>query len=181
MTKSYIIIGVLLLISIIIFNVIPSGVVVYNTIITLNNTVTMYKSNIDVVYKKQYNLVDNAVEIAKSYAKFEESTLEKTVKARYNSSPGTSEAMLKLLVVIEKYPDLKTHEQFMNLSNQITSLETEIQTSKYKYNDAVFNYTTFTNKFPNSIIFKMFKFNTYSLYTLPENVERDSKIKINLK
>lgn len=182
MKKYYITIAAILMVSILLFSVFPAGIQSYNGLISAKENVRTSQSNIDIVYKKQFNLVDNIVNITKAYAEFEQETLENTVRARYNNGQArVSEPMLNLLVIQEKYPDLKTNEQFKSLSDQIIALETEVQAAKILYNTAVRDYTVKTNSFPTNILARVFKFNSYKLYILPDTVARDSTLVVDIK
>lgn len=167
MKKLTILLITLFVISIVLLGVIPSIVSIYNNGIYLKNEVSKSKSNVDICFNKQYMLVDNLVEIVKKYSIFEASTLEKTIGARYHNvgSGGDTKSIIgNILVVQEKYPELKTHDQFTKLTNTIVSLETEIQQCKMTFNESAVKYNSYVAYFPNSLIFRGNKWNAVKLY-----------------
>jgi len=186
MKRLTILLITLFVISIVLFGVIPSIVSIYNNGIYLKNEVSKSKSNIDICFNKQYMLVDNLVEIVKKYSIFEASTLEKTIGARYHNvgSGGDTRSIIgNILVVQEKYPELKTHEQFAKLTDTIISLETEIQKSKMVFNESAVKYNNYISYFPNSLIFRGNKWNIVNTYEISDkklietkDTKRDIKI-----
>lgn len=171
MKKLTILLITLFVISIVLLGVIPSIVSIYNNGIYLKNEVSKANSNIDVCFNKQYMLVDNLVEIVKKYSVFEANALEKTVGARYHNagSGGDTRSIIgNILVVQEKYPELKTHEQFAKLTDTIISLETEIQKSKMVFNESAVKYNNYISYFPNNLIFRENKWNVVKLYEISD-------------
>lgn len=180
MKTLMIIIGIILIVSMIATSMIPAIIAIYNGGLKLNNNVTLAYSNLDAVYKKQYELVDNLTNIAKSYGNFEKETLTQVIAARYtamNSKTEMSKTDLgRLMVAFERYPDLKTHEQYTALSKQLVSLQDEIMTYKQQYNLAATEFNNHIIIFPNNIIAKMAGWKSRPTYSLKdsESDQRDA-------
>lgn len=121
----------------------------YNAFVRLNNQVKEAFSTMDVYLKKRWDLIPNLVETVKGYAKHEKGTLEEVVKLRNSAYDGMSDeekieanakisaVIPKIMALAEAYPNLKANENFMNLSNQISSLEEDIANSRKYYNAIV--------------------------------------------
>lgn len=137
----------------------------YNGLVRLRNLKEEGWSGIDVQLKRRSDLVPNLVETVKGYAGHEKDTLEKVIGARSAvMSAGTDpEARLKaenaltstlrsLFAVAENYPDLKANANFINLQEQLSKIEDEIQMSRRYYNGAARNYNTAAQQFPAVLI-----------------------------
>jgi len=119
------------------------------------------------------DLIGNLVNTVKGAADFEKSTLEAVVNARakatsinidpsnvtpeqlakYNQvQGGLSGALKSLLVTVERYPDLKTNQNFLKLQDELTSTENSIQTTRTRYNEKIKPYNVHVQTFPNSIL-----------------------------
>ena len=136
------IIGLIALVAIIALYVMAT----YNGFINLRNSVEEAFSTMDVYLKKRYDLIPNLVETVKHYAIHEKETLEKVISARTMAMGSQSidervqnENMLSgtlksLFAVSESYPDLKADTSFLNLQNQLSSIENEISQARKYYN-----------------------------------------------
>lgn len=136
-----------------------------NAMIRLDNQAEEAFSTMDVFLKKRYDLVPNLVETVKGYAKHEEGTLEKVISARNAAGVAKTPAekmnaenalnsSLKVLLsaVAENYPDLKANTNFLDLQNQLKTLEGEIEGSRRYYNGVVKKFNTKIEVFPSSIV-----------------------------
>lgn len=152
------------------------GVGVNNTAVDLNEDVKEAWGNVQTSYQRRNDLIGNLVNTVKGAADFEKSTLEAVVKARAEAtkpeininnaddlSPekleqfnkaqsGLSSALSRLLLVVEKYPDLKANQNFLKLQDELTSTENTIQTARTRYNEAIKPYNKYVNKAPRSLI-----------------------------
>ncbi|MCX7548755.1 LemA family protein [Xanthomarina sp. F1114] len=150
-----------------------------NTAITLNENVSEAWGNVQTSYQRRNDLIGNLVNTVKGAADFEKSTLEAVIKARSeatktsidpsNITPeqlqefnqaqgGLSSALSRLLVTVERYPELKANQNFLKLQDELTSTENTIQTARTRYNEAIKPYNTHVKKFPNSILAGLFNF-----------------------
>uniref|UniRef100_UPI00404A18EA LemA family protein n=1 Tax=Flavobacterium sp. TaxID=239 RepID=UPI00404A18EA len=124
------------------------------------------------------DLIGNLVKTVKGAADFEKSTLEAVISARSkatsvtidptNISPeqfeqfnqaqsGVSSALSRLLVTVEKYPELRANENFRMLQNELTSTENQILTARTRFNEAVEKYNNYVLKMPRSLILSDYK------------------------
>ncbi len=160
---------------------------VYNTLIKMKNNVDEAFSTMDVYMKKRYDLIPNLVETVKGYAKHESETLEKVISARnlaVNSTTPEEQikneknltSALKTLfnVVVERYPDLKANQNFIDLQNSLKSIESEIASSRKYYNGTVKVYNVKREVFPSNIIASMFKFEKRTLYEITNEEQRET-------
>jgi LemA protein len=164
---TWIIIAAILLI------VILWGVRRYNSFVTLEEGVTGQWANVENVYQRRADLIPNLVNTVKGYADFEQETLTRVIEARAkatsitidpsNLSPqaiaafqeaqdGLSSALSRLLVTIERYPDLKANQNFLELQSQLEGTENRIAVERRKFNEVTRSFNTATRKFPASII-----------------------------
>lgn len=163
------------------------AVSVYNTLIRMRNNVDEAFSTMDVYMKKRYDLIPNLVETVKGYAKHESETLEKVVAARnLAANSTTAEEQIKneknltsalrtlFNVVVEKYPDLKANQNFIDLQNSLKSVEGEIANSRKYYNGTVKAYNVKREVFPSNIVASMFKFEKKPLYEITNEEEREA-------
>ncbi|WP_211824946.1 LemA family protein [Kistimonas asteriae] len=145
-------------------------ITIYNGLVSKKNGYENGFSQIEVQLKRRYDLIPNLVETAKAYMSHEQETMEKVIKARNQASEilksmagnltadnmkkfsgaeqALSGAMGSLNVVMENYPDLKANENMMQLSEELTSTENKVARSRQFYNDAVTDYNTFRQSFP---------------------------------
>jgi LemA protein len=150
-------------------------VAIYNQLVALKNRYLNAFAQIEVQLKRRYDLIPNLVEIAKGYLKHESETLEAVIAAR-NAAMGSlkaahadptdasamrglasaeqslSGALGKLKFVMEDYPDLKANENMMQLHEELTTTENKVAFSRQFYNDAVTEYNTYRQSFPQSIV-----------------------------
>lgn len=178
----YIIIGIIVVIILYVL-------IVNNSIIKYFNRVKEAFSTMDVYLKKRFDLIPNLVETVKSYANYENKTLEDIIKARNSYDNFSNEKKLeenkkavneinKLIALTESYPELKANENFIKLSDQLTSIENDIANSRKYYNATVREYNNKIGIFPNNIVAKLFNHKEEKMFSVNEN-ERDN-IKINL-
>ncbi|WP_053970202.1 LemA family protein [Mangrovimonas sp. ST2L15] len=150
-----------------------------NTAVELNENVSEAWGNVQTSYQRRNDLIGNLVNTVKGAADFERTTLTEVIEARSkatqttidpsNITPeqlkqfneaqgGLSSALSRLLVTVEKYPDLKANQNFLKLQDELTSTENTIQTARTRYNEAIKPYNNHVKKFPNSILAGIFGF-----------------------
>lgn len=179
MDLVYIILIVLLIIILIIF-------VMYNKLITLLNRVKKAKANIEIYSNKRFDLIPNLVECVKSYSKYEGTTLEDIVALRnnYNNKKNLNvnqvgqmnDKLNKYLAVVENYPNLKANSQYMDLQDELSKIEEEIQRARHIYNDEVTEYNTVVESVPSNIIASMFAFRKAELFQIDEYKRENIKL-----
>lgn len=172
----YIIIGVVVVLLVLVL-------VTYNSLIQLRNKVKEAFSTMDVYLKKRYDLIPNLVDIVKGYAKHETDTLQEVTKMRVNTQKGDldsaidsevkiGDALQSLLVVVEKYPDLKANTNFLDLQERLSKMEEEIAFSRRYYNGSVREYNNKCQMFPFNLIAGMFGFKALPMYQVESEQER---------
>ena len=150
-----------------------------NNAITLDQTVQEAWGNVNTSYQRRNDLIGNLVKTVKGAADFEKSTLEAVINARSkatsvtidptNISPeqlaqfnqaqsGVSSALSRLLVTVERYPDLKANQNFLKLQDELASTENQILTARTRFNEAVKPYNNHIKIFPNNLFAGMFGF-----------------------
>ncbi len=159
---AVIVIAALLVIGII--AIIVWWIKTYNKLVESTQKVQNQWSQIDVQLKKRYDLIPNLVETVKGYAKHEKETLENVIMWRsratgattteevMEANNGLSQALGRLLVSVEKYPDLKANTNFMALQNDLKDVENKIAMARQFYNDTVQKNNELIQKFPSSIV-----------------------------
>ena len=160
--------------------IITYAIVTYNKLTKLKVRVDNAWSQIDVQLKRRYDLIPNMVETVKGYASHEKETLGEVTRARASvGSAKTQEdviaanneltgALSRLLVVAERYPDLKANANFMSLQNDLRDLESKIAISRQFYNDTAMNYNQKLQLFPSNLVAKAFKFKGVPYFEIEE-------------
>jgi LemA protein len=149
------------------------GVSLYNNLVNVKNAVAKAWANIDILLKQRHDELPKLVEVCKQYKEFEQSTLQRVIEARSQVSSarqqqdipalGQAEGMLRaglggIFAVAEAYPALKADDNFMQLQNRISSLESGIADRREFYNDSVNINNVQIELFPASILASMFGF-----------------------
>ncbi|MGB7585724.1 MAG: LemA family protein [Terriglobales bacterium] len=160
MNKGLVVIGVLILIVVITFG---QYVGVRNTLVAKNETVKAAWSQVDIVLQRRADLIPNLVETVKGYAQQEQTVFGDIAKARSALlSAGTPQgkiaanqqldgALGRLLLIVENYPQLKSNENFLRLQDELAGTENRIAVERKRYNDALQDYDTYIQKFPNNV------------------------------
>lgn len=153
----------------------------YNGLVVLKNRFKNAFAQIDVQLRRRYDLIPNLVETAKGYLKHERETLTAVTEARniaasaakaLAAAPGDPAAvkafaaaesglagvLSRLMVVVERYPDLKADKQMARVMEELTSTENRIAFARQAYNDSVTEYNTKRELFPSSIVAGIFNF-----------------------
>jgi LemA protein len=174
---------------------------IYNGLVGLRNQFKNSFSQIDVQLKRRYDLIPNLVETAKGYIKHERETLEAVIAARnlaYTASqraaanPADADAMKGLqasegqltgalsrfMAVSEAYPELKANTTMLQLGEELTSTENKISFARQAYNDAVTEFNTRVEVFPNSVIAGLFNFHPAELLQATEAPEERKAVKV---
>lgn len=146
---------------------------IFNTLVALKNRFQNAFSQIEVQLKRRYDLIPNLVEATKGYLKHERDTLESVISARndalaclkaVSADPSSSaainklasgenllqQALGKLNVAVEAYPELKANESVAQLTEELSSTENRVAFARQGFNDAVMEYNTFRQSFPNN-------------------------------
>ena len=155
----------------------------YNNLIQLRNKVKEAFSTMDVYLKKRYDLIPGLVDIVKGYAKHETDTLQEVTKMRVNAQKSDlnaainnemkiGDALQSLLVIVEKYPDLKANTNFLDLQERLSKMEEEIAFSRRYYNGCVREFNDRCQMFPFNLIAGVFGFKALPMYQVEREQER---------
>lgn len=182
--------GVLLVIALI---VVFWGVGIYNGIIPMDNAAKSQWGNVETAYQKRADLTDQLVNTVKGAANFEKETLTQVIEARSkatqttidptNLTPekiaqfqqaqdGLSSALSRLMVVVEKYPELKANQNFLNLQTSLESMADEIRFEQRKFNEAAQGYNNYIQTAPNNLISGMFGFAEKGYFKAAEGADK---------
>ncbi len=167
---------VIIVVILIVLSGVRWGIRTYNGFVTLEEGVTGQWANVENVYQRRADLIPNLVNTVKGYAEHEQETLTGVVEARAkatsvtvdptNLTPqslaafqqaqdGLSSALSRLLVTIERYPDLKANQNFMDLQHQLEGTENRIAVERRKFNEITRGFNTSIRRFPASIVANM--------------------------
>jgi LemA protein len=161
--KKYLIIaGVVVLVIIISLYSLFKGS--YNTFVTLDETVKSAWAQVENQLQRRYDLIPNLVETVKGYAKQEKEVLVEVTNARakvggagnvpdkISANNQLSGALSRLLIVVEKYPELKSNQNFLRLQDELAGTENRIAVERRRYNEAVQSYNVAVRSFPANIV-----------------------------
>ena len=169
-----------------------------NTAVTLGQDVEQSWGDVQTSYQRRNDLIGNLVNTVKGAADFEKSTLTAVIEARAkatqttidpaNITPeqlesfnkaqsGLSSSLSRLLVTVEKYPDLKANENFLKLQDELASTENQIMTARTRFNEAVKPYNTHIKTFPNSLFAGVFGFKDKAYFNAVEGAEKPVEVK----
>ena len=177
----YFIIGIIALVVI-------YAIAQYNSFIKLNNMVKEAFSTMDVYLKKRWDLIPNFVESVKGYMQHEKEVLDGIVNLRNSSydnmsfsdkidkNKELSNGLSRLLAVAENYPELKSSQNFSDLTSQLSQIEDEIAKSRKYYNAVVRNLNTKVEMFPSNLIANMFGFKTEKMFEVNEKERNNVKV-----
>lgn len=168
---------------------------IYNSLVSLRNRFKNAFSQIDVQLKRRYDLIPNLVETAKGYLQHERQTLEAVIAARNQASnagqklaqnPADPQALKNLIgaesalqgvltrfmALAEAYPELKANQNMMQLTEELTSTENKISFARQAYNDAVTEYNTSRETFPNILLAGALGFAVAELFQIDNPTEK---------
>ncbi|MCD6375315.1 MAG: LemA family protein [Caldisericaceae bacterium] len=172
----------------------------YNTFVTLEENVNQAWAQVENVYQRRADLIPNLVEVVKGYAGHERETLQAVIEARskvggqINVGPevlnnpqafarfqqaqdALSSALQRLMVVVERYPELKADQRFADLQAQLEGTENRIAVERRRFNQAVQAYNTAIRKFPANIIAGMFGFQQKAYFKAQAGAENVPEVK----
>ena len=169
------------------------GITGYNGLVSMDEGVQTKWADVETQYQRRADLIPNLVNTVKGYAAHESETLQAVVEGRakatsVNIDPsnmsaeqianfqkaqdGVSSALSRLLVTVEKYPDLKANENFRELQAQLEGTENRISVARRDYNEAARKYNTTLRSFPKNILAGMFGFEKKAYFEAQEGSEQ---------
>ncbi|HQO49814.1 MAG TPA: LemA family protein [Bacteroidales bacterium] len=176
MKKTLIIIAVIVVIIFMIYGMFKST---YNTMVQNGEQVDAQWAQVENVYQRRADLIPNLVNTVKGYAAHEQEVLtgviearakatsvnlnaenltEANMKAFQQAQEGLSSALSRLMVVVERYPDLKANQNFLELQAQLEGTENRITVERQKFNETTRVYNTYIKSFPQNMLAGMFGF-----------------------
>ena len=195
MKKSWIVIGVIVVLVFIIYRLFAGS---YNNMVSKEEDVKSQWAQVENSYQRRSDLIPNLVSTVKGYAEFEKSTLTEVIQARAsatsmkidanNLSPeniakfqqaqdGLSGALSRLLVSVEKYPDLKANQNILELQSQLEGTENRIAVERGRFNDMVQAYNKYVRSFPNNIFAGLFGFAQKGYFQAVAGAEKAPDVK----
>lgn len=161
----------------------------YNTFVSLDETVKGSWAQVENQLQRRYDLIPNLVETVKGYAKQEKEVLTEVTNARakvggassvpekISANNELSGALSRLLVVVERYPDLKSNQNFMRLQDELAGTENRIAVERKRYNDAVRTYNVAIRSFPANLLAGMFNFQSAAFFEAPQTAKAAPQVK----
>lgn len=171
----------------------------YNSMVSKQEAVDGQWSQVENAYQRRLDLIPNLVNTVKGAANFEKSTLVEVTEARAKASQSVMNvdpdkltpeniqkfqqaqdqlggALSRLLVTVEKYPELKANQNFLALQDQLEGTENRITIERQRFNTAVQEYNTYIRKFPNNLTASMFGFDKKGYFTAKAGAEEPPKV-----
>jgi LemA protein len=169
----------------------------YNTFVDKEAEVENAWSKVQSAYQRRADLIPNLVETVKGYADFEKETITSVVEARAkatsvnidptNLTPeaiqnfqqaqgGLSQSLGRLLVTVERYPELKANQNFLELQAQLEGTENRIKVERDRFNDVVTEFNKSVRRFPGNIFATLFGFEGKSTFEAEQGAEQAPKV-----
>ena len=195
--------GCLIAVAVLVLVVVLSGLWLagrYNKMVELRSGENGFEkvwADVQAQYQRRSDLIPNLVATVKGYADFEQKTLTDVVEARakatqitvdpsqltpaaleqFQSAQGElSQALGRLMVVAERYPDLKANQNFLELQSQLEGTENRISVARQRFNQAASAYNAYILKFPSNLIAGMFGFDRATLFQADEGAQEAPKV-----
>jgi len=170
----------------------------YNRMVALDEQVTSQWAQVENAYQRRADLIPNLVNTVKGYADFEKATLTQVIEARAKATSvqinpnqlnpasiqkfqaaqaGLSSALSRLMVVVERYPELKANQNFLELQAQLEGTENRIAVERRKFNETTRAYNTYIRKFPKNIVASIFGFDKKAYFKAEETASKVPTVK----
>jgi LemA protein len=152
----------------------------YNDLVSAQERTRTAWAQVENQLQRRFDLIPNYVETVKGYAKQETTIFTQIAEARarigsaqsvsdkISANNDLSSALARLLVVVERYPELRSSENFMRLQDELAGTENRIATERMRYNDAVREYNVRIRQFPANLVASSFNFNQSPLFEAPD-------------
>lgn len=184
--KVIIVLAVIAFLAISLYSLVAGN---YNKFVKMDVAIKAAWSQVENQLQRRYDLIPNLVETVKGYAKQEKDVLVEVTNARSKvGGAGTvpdkiaannelSSALSRLMVVVERYPDLKSNQNFMKLQDELAGTENRIAVERMRYNDAVKIYNQEIRTFPANIIAGIFGFKEAAFFEAPKEAKAAPQVK----
>ena len=194
MKKSWIVIAIIIIIGVLLYSWVKGT---YNQMVTKSEIVDKHWADVENVYQRRADLIPNLVATVKGYASHERETLEGVINARAKATQttinagdltpesmaafqqaqdGLSSALSRLMVVVERYPDLKANQNFLELQAQLEGTENRITIERQKFNEAARQYNTYIKLFPKNMLANLFGFDVKPYFEAQQGAETAPKV-----
>ena len=185
-------------IGLIVLGVVLWGTKVYNSMVTLQEGVTSQWGNVETQYQRRADLIPNFVNTVKGAAAFEQETLTRVIEARAKATQITldptkmtaenmqqfqaaqgelSSALSRLMVVVEKYPELRATQNFRDLQVELEGTENRISVERRKFNEVAQSFNTLIKRFPQNVVAGLFGFTARPYFEAMEGAEKAPEVK----
>lgn len=184
--------GVLIFLLIVLVSLFVMGVGIYNGLVRLKNQVERAWANIDVLLKQRFDEIPQLVQVIEQYSNYEAGLLQKIAEARahYGQSKSVGEkiqasqemslALKGIFAIGEAYPELKANQNFIQLQSRVSDLENMIADRRESYNEAVTNFNTRIEQFPDLFAARILNYRTQELYQVSESEKALPNLKIKM-
>jgi len=190
----------LIIIIVILIGLFQWGVGLNNTMVEKQQNAKKQWSNVESAYQRRADLIPNLVNTVKGYASHEKETLEGVIQARANATKTTIDptnvtpeqmaafqesqntltgALSRLMVVAERYPDLKANQNFLELQSQLEGTENRINVERNRYNEVATEYNIYVKKFPASLVANILNFDPLVLFEAAAGSEKAPTVDFN--
>ncbi len=191
---------ILLIVAVVVVLICFGGCSAYNGMVDKQEAATTALADVQATYQRRADLIPNLAKTVQAYAKHEKETFEEVTKARasvgqikldasslsaeklkqFEAAQGElSNALGKLMVVAERYPELKANENFHSLQIQLEGTENRINEARQQYNSAVQDYNQSVRRFPNVIFARMFGFDKMEKFEAAAGAEKAPTLNFN--
>ena len=192
----WIIVGAI--VALVVLGIISWGTKVYNQMVTLQEGVTSQWGNVETQYQRRADLIPNFVNTVKGAAAFEQETLTQVIEARARATQVTidptnmtaenmqqfqaaqgelSSALSRLMVVVEKYPELKATQNYRDLQIELEGTENRISVERRKFNEVALSFNTYIKRFPQNFLSGMFGFTARPYFESMEGADKAPEVK----
>ncbi len=189
MSKKWITIGIILVVIFLLYNFFSGR---YNNMVAMEENVNTQWSNVETQYQRRYDLIPNLVNTVKGFAQQEQEVLTGVTEARAKASSiqidptnlnesnlqqfqqaqgQLNSALSRLLVTVERYPDLKSNQNFLELQAQLEGTENRIAVARQRFNGAAQEYNTYIRSFPTNTLAGMYGFERKPLFEADQGAE----------
>ena len=185
------------IIAVIIIIIVAWSSGIYNSAVDREANAEQAWANVESSYQRRNDLIGNLVNTVQGAAEFERGTLTDVIEARskatsinvdaenmtpeqmeqFRAAQGeVSSALSRLLVTVERYPELKANQNFLQLQSQLEGTENRINVARNRYNESVTEYNKYIRKFPNNFITGMYGFDEMALYEADPGAENAPEV-----
>ena len=161
----------------------------YNSLVTMDESVKGAWAQVENQLQRRFDLIPNYVETVKGYAAHEKEVLVGVTEARsrvggagsipdkIKANNQLSSALSRLLLVVERYPDLKANTNFIRLQDELAGTENRIAVERRRYNETVKAFNITIRRFPTNLLAGMFGFERAAFFEVPEEAKQVPKVK----